>query len=297
MEGKGIEMDLHINPIVRWGDFSFSLGFNATFVKTKVIELADGLDELALDNDINGTYYGIWAIKGESFPVIKAQDWKRDDQGRVIINKTTGLPEAGEMRVMGTTEPTVRLGITPTFRYKDWTLSATIDYRGGHKFLSSLEASNVFTGSSWISATAGRQRIVFPNSSYWDDESQSYVANENYTIMYGDDGFWNGLYRQGYANFVYSASTWRLREVSLNYEFPKKLIDKLGFVQGISASLVGRNLLLFRPKTNIFGDPEFSSNGGNSNITSSSYNRNANGTQGNMAAGYRSYGFNLIVTF
>ncbi len=297
MEGKGVELDMHINPIVRWGDFSFNLGFNATFVKTKVVELADGLDELAIDNDINGTYYGIWAIKGESFPVIKAQDWKRDDQGRVIVNATTGLPEAGDMVVMGTTEPTVRLGITPTFRYKDWTLTATVDYRGGHKFLSTLESSNCFTGASWISATAGRQRVVFPHSSVWDDATQSYVDNENITIMYGDDSFWNGLYRQSYANLVYSAATWRLREVSLNYEFPKKLIDKIGFVQGISASLVGRNLLMFRPKTNIFGDPEFSSNGGNSNITSTSYNRNANGTQGNLASGYRSYGFNLIVTF
>lgn len=297
MEGKGIEIDMHINPIVRWGDFSFNVGFNATFVKTKVIDLADGLDELAIDNGINSSRYGIWAIKGESFPVIKAQDWKRDDQGRVIVNKNTGLPEAGEMRIMGTTEPTVRLGITPTFRYKTWTLTATIDYRGGHKFLSGLEATNTFSGASWISATSGRQRIVFPHSSVWDEATQSYVDNLSYTVMKGDDTFWRNPYQLSYANFVYSAATWRLRELSLNYEVPEKVIRKIGFLQGISMSLVGRNLFLLRPKTNIFGDPEFSANGGNTNILGGSYNKNANGTQGNISAGYRSYGFNLIVTF
>lgn len=298
MEGKGVELDLHINPIVRWGDFSFNLGFNATFINTKVVELADGLDELSLDDGINSSSYGVWAIKGEKFPVIKAQDWKRDDQGRVIVNATTGLPEAGDMIVVGTTEPTVRLGITPTFRFKNWTLNATFDYRGGHKFLSSMEGTNGFTGASWISATSGRQRIVFPHSSVWDEATQSYVDNENITIMYADDGFWNGLYQQSYANRVYSAASWRLRELSLNYEFPQSLINKIGFVQGISMSLVGRNLFIWRPKTNIFGDPEFSNNGGNSNITATTYNRNANGTQGyGLGSPYRSYGFNLIVTF
>ena len=297
MEGKGVEIDLHINPIIKIGDFSFNMGFNATFLNTKVVELAEDAEELNIDSNIGGSYYGIYAVKGKSFPQIKATDWARDDQGRVIVDATTGLPSAGEIKCMGTTDPTARIGITPSFRYKTWKLSATFDYRGGHVFYSGLESSNSFTGSSYLTATAGRQRIVFPHSCYWDEASQSYVDNENITINVADDGYWNGNYSLGYANFVYSAATWRLRELSLSYEFPKKLINKIGFIQNISMSLVGRNLFMWRPKTNIFCDPEFSSNGGSSNITATTYNSNSNGTQGNMASGSRSFGFNAIVTF
>jgi TonB-linked SusC/RagA family outer membrane protein len=298
MEGKGLEFDLRINPIVKVGNFSFNLGMNATFVKTTVIELADDSPELNIESNIGGnSSYGIYAIKGKAFPQIKAQDWARDPQGRVIVDKNTGLPQAGNFIECGTTAPTVRLGITPSFRYKNWRLNATFDYRGGHVFYSGLEMSNCFTGSSYLSSIAGRQRTVFPNSVYVDDNG-NYVENTNITINAGDDGWWNGQFRLSYANQVYSAATWRLRELSLNYEFPKKLINKIGFIQNISASLVGRNLFMWRPKTNIFSDPEFSTNGGNSNIAATQYNSNARGTQGGgQSAGYRSFGFNVVVTF
>lgn len=298
MEGKGLEFDLHINPIVKVGDFSFNLGLNATFMKTKVVELAQDAEELNIESEIgSGSSYGVFAIKGEAFPQIKAQDWARDEQGRVIVNAKTGMPQAGEMKVMGSTTPTVRVGITPSLRYKNWRLNATFDYRGGHVFYSGLEMSNCFTGSSYLTASAGRQRFVFPNSVYMDANG-NYVENTNITVNVGDDGYWNSQHRLSYANQVYDASTWRLRELSLNYEFPKSIINKIGFVQAISMSLVGRNLFMWRPKTNIFSDPEFSYNGGNSNIAATTYNRNARGTQGSgQSAGYRSFGFNVVVTF
>lgn len=297
MQGKGLEFDLHINPIVKVGDFSFNLGLNATFVQTKVVELAEGSEELNIESNIGGSSsYGIYAIKGKAFPMIKAQDWARDPQGRVIVDAQTGLPQSGKMIEVGSTAPTVRIGITPSFRYKNWRLNATFDYRGGHVFYSGLEMSNCFTGSSYLTTFAGRQRFVFPNSVY-QDENGNYVENTNITVNTGDDGYWNGQHRLSYANQVYSAATWRLRELSLNYEFPKKLMSKIGFVQNISASLVGRNLFMWRPSSNIFSDPEFSSNGGNSNIAATQYNRNARGTQGNMSSGNRSFGFNVVVTF
>ena len=160
-----------------------------------------------------------------------------------------------------------------------------------------MESTNNFTGASYLSAVAGRQRIVFPNSCYWDDATQSYVENVDRTINKSDDNYFNGVWNQGYLNRVISAASWRLRELSLNYEMPTKLVKKIGFLQRVSASLVARNVFMWTPKTNIFGDPEFSTNTGNSNITSTSYNRNANGISSYGSAGSRSFGFNLSVTF
>ena len=84
-----------------------------------------------------------------------------------------------------------------------------------------------------------------------------------------------------------SGASWRLRELSLGYEFPDKMLKKVGFIQRASLSVVGRNLFMWTPSTNVWGDPDYT--------TASS--SNVSGISGTRAAGSRSYGFNLLVSF
>lgn len=210
------------------------------------------------------------------------------------------MPTAGDLIACGTTEPTVRLGLTTNMRWKEFSLGATFDYRGGHVTRFVVESNMLFTGSSYLSATAGRQRFVFPNSVIEQIDANgnvSYQDNTNITVYDGGDNYWNGTYNQGKANQIVSAASWRLRELSLNYDVPKRLIQKIGFIQRATVSLVGRNLFMWTPKTNIWGDPDFTSAGGNSNITGTSYNRNITGYAGTGSASTRTYGFNILVSF
>ena len=50
----------------------------------------------------------------------------------------------------------------------------------------------------------------------------------------------------------------RLRSVSLSYDFPKKWLQRVGFVKRASVSVAATNLLLF---TNYDGDPEVAAAG------------------------------------
>lgn len=298
MEGKGLELDLHITPLLQLGDFQWNVGANITFIDTKVTELAGDATELMLDDSSDAM--PVYAVVDQNFPVIKATDWKRTSEGKVIVNASNGMPSAGDLISCGTTEPTVRLGLTTNLRWKQFTLGATFDYRGGHHTRFVLENNMLFTGSSYLSGLAGRQRFVFPNSVIETTDASGntiYVDNTNVTIYDGGDNFWNVSYKQGVANQVVSAASWRLRELSLNYEFPRSLIQKIGFIQKASLSLVGRNLFMWTPKTNVWGDPDFTSAGGNSNITATSYNRNISGYAGTGSASTRSYGFNILVSF
>lgn len=298
MKGKGLELDLRITPLLKLGDFQWTVGANATFINTKVTELAGDAIELMLDD--SGDAMPVYAVLNESFPVIKATDWKRNEEGKVIVNSSNGMPTAGDLIACGTTEPTVRLGLTTNMRWKDFSLGATFDYRGGHVTRFVVESNMLFTGSSYLSATAGRQRFVFPNSVIEQVDANgnvSYQDNTNITVYDGGDNYWNGTYNQGKANQIVSAASWRLRELSLNYDVPKRLIQKIGFIQRASVSLVGRNLFMWTPKTNIWGDPDFTSAGGNSNITGTSYNRNITGYAGTGSASTRTYGFNILVSF
>ncbi|CAK7031506.1 MAG: TonB-dependent receptor P26 [Parabacteroides distasonis] len=298
MKGKGLELDLRITPLLKLGDFQWIVGANATFINTKVTELAGDAVELMLDD--SGDAMPVYAVLNESFPVIKATDWKRNEEGKVIVNSSNGMPTAGDLIACGTTEPTVRLGLTTNMRWKEFSLGATFDYRGGHVTRFVVESNMLFTGSSYLSATAGRQRFVFPNSVIEQIDANgnvSYQDNTNITVYDGGDNYWNGTYNQGKANQIVSAASWRLRELSLNYDVPKRLIQKIGFIQRATVSLVGRNLFMWTPKTNIWGDPDFTSAGGNSNITGTSYNRNITGYAGTGSASTRTYGFNILVSF
>lgn len=286
MRGKGLELDLHLTPFLQFGDFYWNINANATFIDTRVIELAGDATELVLDSDYAG-----YAIVGERYPMIKATDWKRTPDGKVIVDPVTGLPSAGDIVPCGTSDATVRLGLTSTMKWKGFTLGATFDYRGGHYTRFGIEYDMLFTGASYISGITGRQRFVFPNSAIEVGSDAAgnpiYQDNTNVTVYDASKGFWNGVYKQGRANQVVSAASWRLRELSLGYDIPEKLIKKTGFLQKASVSIVGRNLFMWTPPTNIWGDPDYTAAGSG----------NISGMSGTRAAGTRSYGFNLLLSF
>jgi hypothetical protein len=60
--------------------------------------------------------------------------------------------------------------------------------------------------------------------------------------------------------YVTSADFIKLREVAITYELPKKDLGSQKVIKGLSFSLNGRNLFMWRPKSNIWSDPEYSTN-------------------------------------
>ena len=285
MRGRGIELDLKLTPLFKLGDFRWNLNANATFTKTEVTELYGDASEINI-------YSAVYAILGEQYPMIKATDYERDPQGRVVVDPVNGYPILGNLENMGTTEPTCRIGLSSNLKWKNLSLSATFDYRGGAVTRFNSEYDMLFSGSSYTSAITGRQRFVFPNSVIKvenPDGSVSYEENTNVTVSSAGRDFWDVRYKSCRAATVVSANVWKLREASLNYEIPQKLIDKTnGVLQRASIGLVGRNLFMWTPDTNLWGDPEnFSGNGGYSNAT---------GMAGSLV-GSRTYGFNLLISF
>ena len=283
MIGKGIELDLKLTPLFELGDFSCNLNANASFSKSEVKELYGDVSELNI-------YSAVYAMLGKAYPYIKATDFKRDDKGRVIVNSKTGLPSAGSLIPVGTTEPKIKIGLSTLLKWKGVSVSATFDYRGGHVTRFDQESEMLFTGSSYTSAIAGRQRFVFPNSviEVTDNSgNKSYVENTNVTVNSGGKSFWSSTYRSLAAARIVSANVWKWRELSINYDFPKKWLEKTKILQRASIGLVGRNLFIWTPKTNLWGDPENWSGG---------YS-NAPGISANSQSGSRTFGFNIILSF
>jgi hypothetical protein len=211
---------------------------------------------------------GSFAIVGQPFPVIFSTNYKRDSLGRVIVDPVTGYPLRNDVnKVLGSAVPVHVLGVNFNLGYKRFHLTSQAEYRGGYvTYLNNTTAFD-FSGGGLATVAFNRERFVFPNSSIPDPSKPGqYIANTNITVRDGGYGFWTQSARTGVAeNYVASGAFWKLREVTLSYDVPERLLKKTGFIKSTSLSLQGRNLLMLLPKTNLYTDPEYSDNGSGSN--------------------------------
>ncbi|UYQ91855.1 SusC/RagA family TonB-linked outer membrane protein [Chitinophaga horti] len=283
LQNRGIELDIKGTPIntpnIRW-----EIGFNYTYLDNKVTSLYQGLNEIPLGGYENAAY--VYAMRDQQYPALKVTANRRDEQGRIIVSRTTGNPlQDPVLKNVGQTNPRTRIGAYTTFRFKEFTISGNIDYRAGNVFYNRLMNMMDFTGLSAHSAAYDREPFVVPNSVY-DDGTGKLVPNTTVKTQYGGFDYWYSRYRNINENYVSDAKFLKLRELSVGYELPKGVLSKQNFVKRATVSLVGRNLFTWLAKDNENIDPEFNFTEGN-----------AVGVSAFQTPPTKFYGANLSVTF
>lgn len=252
MTNKGIELDLNLTPLLSIGGFKWDVGANFSYNKNRVGTDLGG--EISLGNSV-------YASPGNPYPYLKETDWIRSQQGEIIVDRNTGFPtKATANAAFGTTVPPYKIGLTTSISFQDFTLNAVADARFGAVIYNNIGQSLDFTGISWYSAQTGRLPFVIPNSVI-DDGTGKYVPNTNVATIDANWRFWANTWSTVAAPYINSADFWKLREVSLTYNFHKKWLENVKIVQNASLTLSGRNLLMIRPKDNVWTDPEFSAAG------------------------------------
>ena len=266
----GFEGQLKFTDIVNLGDVKVNFTANYSYNNSEVQSIYQDLKELSIGGYVMA---GNQAVVGQPAFVFNASDYKRDDQGHVIVDAKTGFPIADAVnKKFGRTSPTHIIGLNPSIRWKGLTVSALFEYKGGHYAFNMIGNEMAWTGVSAITAANNRERFVIPNSVYEDPANPgSYITNTNITVTDAQDFFTSDNYRQVASNFITSAASWRFRELAITYELPKSLLAKQKLIQGVTVGLVGRNLALWLPKSNVYSDPDFRGNndfltGGNGNI-------------------------------
>jgi TonB-linked SusC/RagA family outer membrane protein len=281
-DNKGIEFDLRLTPVVKLGrDFRINFKGNLSLMDSRINSVYQGLDEIGNGN-------GNFAIVGYPAFMFKLTDYKRDDQGRIIVDRVSGYPSLDpNVKMFGNTMPNTIIGLNPSFSWKGLTLSATADYRGGHQVYHGIGPDMDFTGSSARSGTNGRQRFVVPNSVYFD--GTKYVPNTDILTANGGYGFYeaSNTNRGVNSNYLTSAAAWKIRELAINYEIPASLLRGTRLIKTASVALTGRNLFTFLPASNQWTDPEFNTSTGNAIGVNNS----------NILPPNRLYGFNVVLGF
>lgn len=255
---KGIELDLKLTPLVKIRDVSIDFKANYTYQTNEVTKIIEGVDQLGIGN-------GNYVIVGMPAYTFQLTDYVRDDQGRVVVSTTSGLPTVDPtIKPFGHTQPNHMLGLNLGITWKNLTFSAVADYRGGAQiYTGNLGTGMDFSGVSKRSGQNSRQPFIMPNSSYFD--GTKYVENTSIYMVSGGYNFWSqAVNTAANSNYIVSGDFWKIREVSLSYELPTKWF---GFtknaIKGVNVTVSGRNLFMFLPDTNEWTDPEFSNTVGN----------------------------------
>lgn len=287
IENKGFEFELSGDVLQpSQNSVGLKLGGNLGIYDSEVLSLLPGTDQF----QVAGTTGSVYAKVGQPFPVLMGSDFKRDPQGRIIVNAsgtTMGYPSVSPtLTNYGRTTPKYILGLNLSSTYKFMTLSAVADYRGGHVIYNAIGSTLQFGGISAKSAEADRQRFIFPNSVI-QTGTDTYAPNTNIAVVDGNYGFWqSSQYNSAIAPFVNNAAAWKLREVNLSFNL-NRFVNQSKYVKGLSFALTGRNLLMFKPKDNPYSDPEYSLDVSNA----------VGVTNANQTPPIRIFGANLQVTF
>ena len=264
-DNKGIELDLKAN-VIQTRDWSWKVNVNYSHNETKVVTIDGGLKSLGISQASGTNFTGgataangsAYAIVGQLYPIIQGNDWVRDPSGHVIVNAVTGLPSISSQIIpLGNAAPKDILGISTSVTWKNFSISVTADYRAGYKTYNNIAQFMAFTGSSSYTTQTNRQRFVFPNSVI-QDASGKYITNTNVIVNDANFNLFPGLFNNVASPWVQSAAAWKLREVAINYNIPVKVLGNQKVIKAATLTISGRNLLMLRPKTNQWSDPEFS---------------------------------------
>jgi len=290
-EGSSIEVDLGLK-VLRSEDMDWNVNLGYSTTDNNVVKVSDQADRVSLGGFLG--YAEVFAIEGEQFPSIATNAYERDDQGRVLINPNSGDPiEATGLKLAGRTTPKHIVNLNTSFRYKDFTISATMDYRTGHVFYSDTKSNMTWSGHAVETAQAGRGQFIWPNSAINVGTADNPIYEANTSVGSGGTTagsyitFFNN-YRSVGENHVLDATAFKIRELSLRYDLNEKFLDRT-FLTGLSISAVARNVLTVLPTENRgYNDPESGFSTGNAQgIT----------TNGSAYPATRSYGLGLNLTF
>lgn len=250
---KGVEILLSIVP-VRTNDFEWEITGNFSKNRNMLVKLADGLEQISLGGTSSVPFVG---VPGRELGLFECTVPATDPDGHIIVDNQ-GLPVFKDKKeIVGSSQNKFRMGGGTALRYKNFRLSATVDYRNGGLMYSRTAEMMYFTGNAPQTTFNDRQPFIIPNSVKL--VNGNYV--ENTTAIAGFSNNMNLYYNQTYnagigGKYVLMDKTFfKLREVTLSYTMPKSALNTK-IINNVEFSLVGTNLLLWTPNSNLFCDPE-----------------------------------------
>lgn len=253
-------------------DLTWKTSFNISYNSNKIKKLDDrkGIsesDRLSYVQIGSMAGYDMQLVEGGSYGDIYSKTLKRDANGVIQVNDQ-GVPQFTSDKIkVGNVNSKWNMGWSNTFTYKDVQLYFLIDGRVGGDYIDATKSVLDIYGVSQETADAR-------NNGGFDLGNGTKVDAAKFYQAVGQKG-------QGGDFYVYSATNFRLRELSLGYTFR----NMFGAGKNLGISLIGRNLFFLYKDSPT--DPEVAMSTSNGYAGSNYF----------ALPSTRSFGLNLKATF
>lgn len=248
MQNTGFDLSLfHNNRINK--DFSYAVNLNIAYVKNKITDMCgtegenpDDSKYWYLEGYTLGSFYGYEAIGYFNTEEELANDAKRTGTEQLgdikyrDLNNDGKIDAANDRKVIGKDKPSWTGGLNIALYYKDFDFSAF--------FQGAFDVYGYYTGeSSYAFYNSGK--VLERHLDRWTPENHnaSYPRiTKDSQINFSTSSFW-----------LQDASYVRLKNISLGYNIPSVLTQKIG-IDKVKVYISGENLLTFSGLEGI--DPE-----------------------------------------
>ncbi|GAB3738177.1 SusC/RagA family TonB-linked outer membrane protein [Spirosoma lituiforme] len=248
---RGIEVLLNLSPL-RTKDFFWDVTLNGAYNETKLLRLLTD-DDGTPGKDYNGdkqaeqivvgtgVYVGeLRQVVGQPLGQLYTYGYQRNAQGQ-IIHGSDGLPVRSTAPIsLGSALPKYTGGITNTFNYKGINLSFLIDFKLGGKMIS---------GTNLNAFRHGLQKETLVGRGDADNKMVGAGVNSNGEVntvrAFVQDYYSVGRSKSLGEQVIYDAGLWKLRQISIGYDFTK-LLPKTLFIKGVRLSAVANNVAIIK---------------------------------------------------
>ena len=236
-ENKGFEALLSLVPVqtkdFRW-DFTANTSFNETMVN-KIATDKKGERFTTGSHPFNGE---IRMVVGQPMAQIAGYGYARDAKGQMIF-QSNGLPlRTSDFVLFGSGIPKWTGGFNNSFNYKGISLTVFIDYKLGHKLLSGTNFNAIRHGLH-------KKTLEGRESGFVTGDGVTQAGAPN-TAKAAVQTYWEHLRSQQIVeSVIYDAGYWKLRQISLGYDFTKHIPGKWP-VKGVKLDFVANNVAILK---------------------------------------------------
>ncbi len=249
----GVELTVS-GTLIKTNGIQWKVGANWSMNRNKVLELGKGIDSWVVAR--YSSHATMVAYEGGSLTSMYGKGYKRapegsyaidangmmqDVSGKIVLDKT-GKPLTDEdMQYIGECSPKWQGGFNTSFEYKGLKMSISFDGKFG---------GNVYSYTNWVlnyrgkgvNTLAGREGGMAPDGVILLSDG-NYKINDVAIPKSDISEYYHSAYSNTNceANFV-STSFLKLREVRVEYAFPKRLLAKTKVIQGLTFAVFGNNL-------------------------------------------------------
>jgi len=251
MKNYGWELELS-GDVIKTKDFDWNLRWIFSYNKNKITKNNTKESSPQLTRVTGTTQY----IEGYAREAVWSYRWAGlDENGEPMVYKKNGektydIDELGgdDLEYCGTYQPKYNGSLTSSLRYKQLTLNLLFTYNFGHVFRAEYPNMNPYASSPTLSDKI-TDRWMQPG-----DEARTDIA-----CLPTMENLWANTYYRDYAcmyssNSIRKGDMIRLREILLNYEFPKSLL-RGSFIKRLSLTAQLNNVWLWTANKEGY-DPE-----------------------------------------